>query len=256
MKSNLSSYAAIAILAIAQILSPSPAAAWLSGTHERIATDALALLPPPMRASLEPSLGELREGSVRPDFISGDGGHHMYCLETACGDAPDHLSEQYAKLLTDFRRASWPSYLFSGIALLFPAGCSPGSNTAGPDGGGTLAFRLGMLAHYIADISVPYHTIPYVEPAKSRHFLFELEADNRLGQVNPAFDGRNDDIGPALREYAIGLAREARTDLAVVDDPAESHNSARYRAAVDRSYARAVNAVADLWFAALSRVPH
>lgn len=40
-----------------------------------------------------------------------------------------------------------------------------------------------------------------------------------------------------------------------MDDPAVAHDSGPYRAAVDRSYSRAVNAVADLWYSLLLRVP-
>lgn len=248
-----SSATSLVFLAALATLAPSPASAWTSGTHERIAAAALAALPPPMRSFLEPSLGDLRAGSVRPDFIAGDDAHHLYCLEDSCGDAPDHLAAQYERLLADFRRPGRRGPLLSTIALLFPAGCSsPGA--AGPDGTGTLAFRLGVLAHYLADVCVPYHTVPYVEPAKSRHLRFELEVEGNFDRVALALDGRTDDIGPTLREYAIGLARAARTDLAVVDDPAESHGSDRYRAAVDSSCSCAVNAVADLWFAVLTRV--
>jgi hypothetical protein len=202
-----------------------------------------------MRDRLRPALADLETGAVYPDLILTDFDHHAYCLETWCGDAPDTIAREYAEILADFRpRPFWHGAL-AALASPFPAGCSPRRSPTGivEEKRYNLAFRLGVISHYAADVNVPYHTVPYVEPLKTRHLA-------NLDRLAAAPDGRTDDLAADLRSFAIGQAHAAREDLATVDQPSLSHDSPRYWSAVDRSYSRAVNAVADIWYTILTRV--
>jgi len=247
-----------ACLAAAIALVPATGRAWMPQTHRRIAADALELLPPAQREILRPSAGRLAEGSTFPDTIVVGGEHHLWCPDSPCGDAPDWIAREYARLLADFRerRASDPLALL--LAVLVPAGCSSSSSAdplgLDPELDADLGFRLGAIGHYLADLAVPYHTVPYALPWKERHLAFEDEAEARLAELTASFDGRRDDVGADPAGYAIGLAEASRRALPVVDDPRIDHRSARYRDAVDRCYARAVNAVADLWSSILARL--
>lgn len=241
--------------ALAAALAAPPAAAWMPETHRRIAADAAALLPAPLQARLG-SLADLREGAVYPDTILVGGEHHLYCIETYCGDAPETVAAEYRELLEDFRRAGPLDLLAAAAAALFPAGCSAKRDDTGldPARAGNLAFRCGAATHYLADLSVPYHTLPYVEPVKTRHLAFENEVDALLPGLAAEGDGL-DDLGGDPAGAAIASARAARAELALVDDPAVDHASAAYRDAIARCYGRAVNAVADLLYSVLIRLP-
>lgn len=231
------------------LLLPAVAGAWMPATHGRIAADAVELLPPPLRDALRPDLAALQRGSVYPDLVLLDFDHHAWCPDADCGDAPDHLAAGFAQLVRDFpRRPPWVRAL-AALPALVPAGCAPHRAEETE----TLAFRLGILAHYLADVCEPYHAVPYVEPVATRHLAFEREVDLWLPRLHAAFDGANDDIGGQVAAFAIEQARAARADLAAIDVPGP--RTERFAAAVDRSYSRAVNAVADLWYALLVRVP-
>lgn len=225
-------------------------------THRRIAADAAALLPSSLRARLG-SLADLQEGSTYPDTIVVGSEHHLYCIETDCGDAPATVAAEFREIVEDFRAVGALDVLAAAAAALFPAGCSAKRDDTGLDPAlaGNLAFRLGAIAHYLADMSVPYHTLPYEEPVKTRHLAFEDEVDALLPGLAAAWDGRLDDIGGDPAGATVASARAARGELAIVDDPAIDHASAAYRDAVARCYGRAVNAVADLWYSLLLRLP-
>jgi len=251
--------AAALLLAGALALAPSPAAAWMPETHRRIAADALELLPAAQRERLRPFAADLADGSTYPDTIVVGGEHHLWCPDSDCGDAPAWIAAEYARLLADFRGTTAGGVLAAMLAVLVPAGCSSGGGAdplgLDPELDANLGFRLGALGHYLADLAVPYHTVPYEPPWKERHLAFEEEVEERVGTLAAAFDGRRDDVGADPAGYAVGLAEASRRELPLVDDPRIGHGSPRYRDAVDRCYARAANAVADLWSSLLSRLP-
>jgi hypothetical protein len=242
--------AAALLAALLLLLLPAGAAGWMPATHGRIAADALEQLPAPLREALRPRLEDLKKGSVYPDVILMDFEHHAWCPASLCGDAPDFVAASFSALLRDEApRPGW-ARLLAALPAIVPAGCAP---RAAADPTESLAFRLGVISHYLADAGEPYHTVPFVEPVATRHLAFEREVDAGLDRLRPTFDGRHDDVAGRVRSLVVELALEANGELAAID--ARGPRTPRFQEAVDRAYSRCVNAVADLWYALLTRVP-
>lgn len=254
-RAALLSAALACALVCALACAPTPAAAWSLATHRRIVADAAALLPQPMRDRLG-QLADLQSGTLYPDSINTGREHHIYCPDGSCGDAPATVAGGFRAIVADFRSTGLLDILAAIPAALLPAGCSSRAD-ADPDPirDGNLAFRLGVVAHYLADVNVPYHTIPYTAPAQIRHPFFENEFDVRFSDVTATFDGRFDDVGGDPAAATAACAGAAHEVLPFVDDPGTDHASARYRDTVAGCYGRAVNAVADLWYSVLLRLP-
>lgn len=246
---------AAAGILLAALAAASDAGAWAFGTHRRIVADALAALPEDMRRGLEASSGEISDGSVHPDIELQDWENHYTCPDGSCGNAPRHVAASFDSIVRDFSGGPSEGLGFL-IAALFPAGCSSKSSPAGPTPEPppeSLAFRLGVIAHYMADVNAPYHAAPLEALPLDEHLAFELDVDQRLGGIAFTFDGRYRDVGGDPAGFVLESSALTRRDLGRLLVMGEGREKA-LQALIRRRYDRAVNDVVDLWYSILKRL--
>lgn len=246
-----------AVICITTVLIPAePCRGWGASTHLRIAREALGAMPPAMQAELAGDSTDLNEGILYPDFTLRDLENHSWCPEGACGSALEKIEAEYQGIIGDFQGRSLARAL-ALVLLVFPAGCSSGSDgSLGPtaEQAGSIAFRLGLVAHYLSDINQPYHTVESVGAYDAGHDEFEHHADDIAGTLPFRFDGVYTDVGGNVRGFAMASAQASFTDLQLLSGPAGERDGALYRQVMERRFSQAVNDVIDLWYSILIRI--
>jgi hypothetical protein len=108
-----------------------PIFGWGSKTHQKIAKEAFYALPKEYQKRLSPYLDEIIEGSTAPDRIYRDFDNHIYHVNGSKGKGPEKIREKYLEIVRLIQdKKPWR----------------------------LIAFQLGVLSHYIADLNQPLHT--------------------------------------------------------------------------------------------------
>ncbi len=238
-------------LTVILLAAPAPAAAWNANVHQRIARDALALLPAEMKARLEGGAGDLESGIIYPDVYLQDFDNHYCCPDGTCGHAPAKVGEAFEDILADFPGKGVVRFL-AALASLLPVGCSGDGGPSGPESD-NLPLRLGIVAHYLSDVSSPLHTT--MDPLyEDRHSAIEAAIDRRVDDIVLTFDGALTDMGGDPAGFVVAAAVAASADLPLLQDFSGGALPDGLMPMIDRRYSRAVNGVADLWYSLLSRL--
>lgn len=244
------------LLAGVLLIPPEPCLGWGAATHLRIAQEALDAMPPEMRAELAADSTDVSEGMLYPDFTLRDLENHAWCPDGSCGSAPQKIDAEYREILSDFGGRSLTRAV-AAVLLLLPAGCSSGSgDTVGPspDQARSLSFRLGLVAHYLADLNQPYHTVKSEGAYGEEHDVFEAHVDDVVRSLNFRFDGSYTDIGDNVSGFAMNSARASHAELELISASAGAPDDALFNEVAERRFSQAVNDVVDLWYSILIRV--
>ncbi|MCS7202714.1 MAG: zinc dependent phospholipase C family protein [Dictyoglomus sp.] len=158
------------------ILFSSPIWSWSGKTHQRIAENALKYMPKEFQRRIMPYKNEILEGSIAPDRVYRDFQNHIYDFERRKGGGIEKVREKYYHVISLIRdKKPWR----------------------------LIAYELGILSHYIADLNQPLHTSSSYEE-KEFHSKFEKDAE----QIVPRrIKGLNFISKPAY--YIFSSARSA-----------------------------------------------
>jgi len=135
------------------ILFFNPIFGWSTKTHQKIAKEALYSLPKEYQRKLSPYLDELLEGSVAPDRIYKDFNNHVFHVHVDKGKGPEKVREKYLEIISLVQEGK-PWRL--------------------------IAFQLGVLSHYIADLNNPLHT-----DSSKREDEFHSKYEKDADVINP-----------------------------------------------------------------------
>ena len=108
-----------------------PTLGWSGKTHFKIAEEAVYSLPKEYQRKIVPYMDELLEGSVAPDRVYKDFDNHIYQVDNKKGKGPEKVREKYLEIVSLIQsKRPWR----------------------------LVAFQLGVLSHYVADLNQPLHT--------------------------------------------------------------------------------------------------
>lgn len=148
------------VVALVIGLDPPTARAWSYHTHRKIVSDAFARMPQPFVTRFQPYRNQILRGSTDPDSLLRDFENHVHHVHGGHRKAgtPTFIKKSFDELVARFRRGD-------------------------PDE--TVAYHLGLLAHYIADLNQPLHTDgANVDPQESNyHMTFEHDVQGRLSRI-------------------------------------------------------------------------
>lgn len=131
------------------ILFSSPIWSWSGKTHQRIVENVLNYMPKDFQRRITPYKNEILEGSIAPDRVYRDFQNHIYDFKTKKGEGIKKVRDKYYQIIS-FIRDKKPWRL--------------------------IAFELGVLSHYIADLNQPLHTSSSYEE-KGFHSKYEKDAE-------------------------------------------------------------------------------
>ncbi len=127
----------------------SPIWSWSGKTHQRIVENALNYMPREFQKRIIPYKNEILEGSVAPDRVYRDFQNHVYDFGTRKGGGIEKVRGKYYQIISLIReKKPWR----------------------------LIAFELGVLSHYIADLNQPLHTSSDYEE-KQFHSKYEKDAE-------------------------------------------------------------------------------
>uniref|UniRef100_A0A7C3MK74 Phospholipase C n=1 Tax=Dictyoglomus thermophilum TaxID=14 RepID=A0A7C3MK74_DICTH len=113
------------------LLLSTPILGWGGKTHQKIAKEAFYALPKEYQKKLSPYFDEIIDGSTAPDRIYRDFDSHIYHVYGSKGKGPEKVREKYLEIIRLIQdKKPWR----------------------------LIAFQLGVLSHYIADLNQPLHT--------------------------------------------------------------------------------------------------
>jgi len=137
-----------------------PLQAWSYHTHRKITADAVRLMPESFRREFSGKKSHFLKGSTDPDIIIKDFTSHVYHPDGSATDGLKRIQQ-----------------LFDKAVELIKSNQSADS----------IAYTLGLMSHYIADINQPLHTAgrDYDANESEYHSLFER------------------DLNPVLKELAL-----------------------------------------------------
>ncbi len=141
------------ILLVIFILFLNPIFGWSAKTHQKIVKEALYSLPKEYQRKLIPYLDELLEGSVAPDKVYRDFDNHIFHVHGNKGKGPEKVREKYYEIISLIQeKKPWR----------------------------LIAFQLGVLSHYIADLNQPLHT-----DSSKREDQFHSKYEKDAEVINP-----------------------------------------------------------------------
>lgn len=224
------------LLALA-LLVPS-ASAWVAGPdrphHADLAVAALEGLPPDLRALLEENLDAYRRGALDPDGITDAEKevhtfYHTYEPESGTGGGVYRVELQLHEATMAMRRGAPPSQV---------------------------AYDLGFLTHFVADLAVPFHTADGLYEDE-RHVPYEHAAyDHRADYEAHPTRAPQEVTDPAA--YAKDLARRSAASSealvrAIDDAEATGGWSPEVARLTEEATTLAVDAMADMLYTAYLR---
>ncbi|MBF0545321.1 MAG: helix-hairpin-helix domain-containing protein [Candidatus Riflebacteria bacterium] len=160
--------------------------AWSFHTHRKLASDALNRMPESFQKRFGQFKDDLLRGATDPDRVLKDFQNHVYHIRGS-----GHRLEATARM----------SEVFSLISEKIAKGA--------PDK--EIAYWLGIISHYVADINVPLHTAgAESDPNEDEyHAAFEKEVENHLSIIPIATITIEPVTDPAMRLREMALAANA-----------------------------------------------
>ncbi|MCD6197917.1 MAG: zinc dependent phospholipase C family protein [Deltaproteobacteria bacterium] len=191
--------------------------------HTHITRTAFEHLPEHIQEVFEPYLDSILWESMSPDLFLRDWPNHEWNIHRAPGDntaAPVRIQSLAQEILDALRQ--------------LPPDISEAAD------------KLGLLSHYLADISQPLHTDEYAEEESWIHIPYEK--DVYVHQAELTFDDRGTRFRPDIYNTVIDSARQANMYYqAIIDAYAMGDGYAGVRQISQLNYERAVHDIADVW---------
>lgn len=215
--------AVLSLLAVFSLMCRMPAGAWSYHTHRKIVSDTLSFMPSAFQDRFRPFKDPMMQGSTDPDSLLKDFMNHVYHVNRRNGhESASRIGDLCRQAAEQMKRGS-------------------------PDA--EIAYTLGLIAHYVADINQPLHTAGSEADAEEGeyHGKFEKDVQSRLTKVPvPVPSAYSPVIDPerrvremaeiASRQYGrIGAAYRTGRGVYDVED------------IVNEQYAAAVRNLADFW---------
>ncbi len=130
-----------------------PLFGWSAKTHQKIVKEAFYSLPKEYQRKISPYIDELLKGSVAPDRVYRDFDNHVFHIHGNKGKGPDKVRQKYLEIINLIQeKRPWR----------------------------LIAFELGVLSHYIADLNQPLHT-----DTSKRENLFHSKYEKDSEVINP-----------------------------------------------------------------------
>lgn len=194
----------------------SPIWSWSGKTHQRIVEDALNYMPREFQRRIIPYKSEILEGSLAPDRVYRDFQNHIYDFKTRKGGGIEKVRGKYYQIISLIReRKPWR----------------------------LIAFELGVLSHYIADLNQPLHTSSSYEE-KEFHSKYEKDAEQTVPRKVKAL---NFISKPAY--YIFNSARAAHFFYYDIEKSYNSKNGWRsVYSLTQKQVDKSVEDVANYWY--------
>ncbi len=233
------------------ILVLAPGFSWSGNTHRKIAADALSLMPPEFQDRFGPFKKTMMNGAIDPDRLIKDFQNHVYHVHTSRPDtyrtAPDRLQELFDTILGLFHgKEHLP---ISGKALKAYLKHPPAPRSRDEE----IAYQLGLLSHYIADLNQPLHTDgAEIDPAEHEyHDLFEREVESQLSKISLP------PIKPApvtdIKQRVVEMTKAANEGYRSIGEAYRQGNRIYdLQPLVQKQYAASVQQVMDFWYGAFT----
>ncbi|HNV68459.1 MAG TPA: helix-hairpin-helix domain-containing protein [Candidatus Ozemobacteraceae bacterium] len=236
----------VGLLLVLVLVPLMPALSWSGNTHRKIAADALSLMPSEFQERFGSYKKTLMNGAVDPDRLIKDFQNHVYHVHTTRPDvwqvAPDRLQELF-QTITDLLHGK-ERLPVSGKALKAYLKRSTTELSRDEE----IAYQLGLLSHYVADLNQPLHTDGAdIDPVENEyHDLFERDVENQLSQIsllpiraNPVSD---------LRQRTAEMAKEANSGYRAIGEAYRQGNRAYdLTDLLQKQYSASVQQVIDFW---------
>lgn len=131
----------------------SPVFGWSAKTHQKIVKEALYSLPKEYQRKLMPYIDEMLNGSIAPDRVYKDFDNHVFHIHGNKGRGPEKVRQKYLEIVSLIQeKRPWR----------------------------LIAFELGVLSHYIADLNQPLHT-----DTSKKEDLFHSKYEKDAEVINP-----------------------------------------------------------------------
>lgn len=197
--------------------------AWHTLTHAAFAETAFSNLPGEMQDALKPHLSAILWGAVLPDVLLQDWPNHEWNpLEDpgGRGTGPDRI-ETLCRSVWDRLWGDPPD--LAGAAL-----------------------EMGLISHYLADLSQPLHTVAHFDGEDSIHLAYETDVFMRQEVIPYRYRGAVFCLDP--RALAIRSAEEAsRFSYGVMRAYEEGPGYAWAEGITAINAARALDGITDCW---------
>ncbi len=199
---------------------------WSCDTHHKIVEDAIELMPEDFKGELIANKESLLRGSIAPDTEYLNFFEHNYNIYNGIGGAPSAINRE-AKLICKMIRENKP---FDKIA-----------------------YRLGVISHYVSDLHVPLHT----DETDPNEWKYHTKYENEVVTYY-LFRDRNYEYPPLEliddpEEFAISIALFYNQ---YYDDISKAYTSgggfSKVRKLTEKAYRGSVYDVACIWHTLLT----
>lgn len=148
----------LTILLFLLVLFLNPIFGWSAKTHQKIVKEALYSLPKEYQRKLIPYMEEMLNGSVAPDRVYRDFDNHVFHVHGNKGKGPEKIRQKYLEIVNLIQeKRPWR----------------------------LIAFELGVLSHYIADLNQPLHT-----DTSKKEDLFHSKYEKDAEVINPKLSNK------------------------------------------------------------------
>lgn len=243
----------IAVLLVFIVYHAQSACAWHTLTHPYLSEIALNTLPEDVKSVLIPYIKEIHWGSMAPDVTIKDWDYHELNIQDF-KDKMDNIEENnnaaariiylYNSIVQKIKAQNMQSRQFKEANSFY-------SNEINYS---EIAYEMGLISHYIADICQPLHTDEFSDENK---FHAQYETDVYIWQNNFIFENSGFTLINDLKKYVCDYACMVNRHYRAISIPYQSVNGYMQKNAFSHTKGvsflcmqNAVQAISDIWLSA------